>query len=145
VVIADIKTDRGEYELKINGITYSLLAPGELTLRDHYIIGAASVRLQYLHKEINVELPADATDAQRKEFDERVSCALAELNQCLKTCTASILSRVPVPVQDKIAQVQLMSILTAYRLAMQQESSSRDGKIGKGVDERPFVNSGSLQ
>ena len=140
MIIAEIKTKHGENELKIDGITYSLLAPGELSLRDHYLIGEAGVRLLYLQKEINAETPDDASETQREELEEKVARAMAELDRCLRTCTSSILSRIPEDIRVKITQTQLMSIMTAYQMAIRQENETRSG--GEAAGARPFVEAG---
>jgi len=140
VIIAEIKTKHGEYELRIDGITYSLLAPGELSLRDHYLIGEAGVRLLYLQKEINTDTPDDASETQREELEEKIARAMAELDRCLRTCTSSILSRIPGDVRAKITQTQLMSIMTAYQMAIRQENEARSG--GEAAGARPFMEAG---
>ena len=117
-----------------------MLAPGELNLRDHYLIAESGVRLLYLEKEINTEIPDDASDAQREEIEAKVAQAMAELEKQLNICTASILSRVPTEVKAKIKLPQLMSIMQAYQRAIRQENEVRSGKEAAG--EHPFVEAG---
>jgi hypothetical protein len=143
MVIADIKIARGEYELRINGITYSLLAPGELNLRDHYLIGQAGIRLSYLQPIVNQDIPDDADPQRKAELEAQVAQALSELNRHLETCTIPILAKVPADIRGKLTQTDLMSVMTAYQSAMLRERGERGG--GRSAGDSPFVEVGPPQ
>jgi hypothetical protein len=137
MLLAEIKTKHEEYELKINGISYSLLAPGELSLRDHYVLADAAIRMQQLQAVITQKIPED--EAGKEAAETQIKTALSEIGEYQKRCSDAILARVPAEVRASLTETNITTIIEAYRSAMLR---SRLPKEGEG-SESPFREGGS--
>jgi hypothetical protein len=137
MLLAEIKTKHEEYELKINGISYSLLAPGELTLRDHYVLADAAIRMRQLQAVITQKIPED--DTEREAVEMQIKTALSEIGEYQKRCSDAILARVPAEVRSSLTETNITTIIEAYRSAMMRERVLENGE----GSESPFREGGS--
>jgi hypothetical protein len=138
MLIADIKTARGEYQITIDGLTYDLLSPVELSLRDHYEIGEAYTRMRSLQEVIQRQAPKKG----RKEieaFRSSVADAMQEIDDALAACLKPIMKKVPERIVARLPQMARLEIIQAYQSAMARERVEELVKAGEETGTKgPF-------
>jgi hypothetical protein len=142
MVIADLKTARGEYEIRIDGIKYTLIGPSELTLRDTYLIAEANERLLYLQVQLTRPEPKDGTRSELIEHRNGLKAVMAEASQQIDRCLAPVFSKVPAKVLRRLTEVQKKNVVDLYMRAIAQERQVRTDRATEQGGESPFPGDG---